>query len=90
MELALSEDQVQILDAIDTLAKPYAAVPIHDISFVAHPEWFRPREGLRRRLLTGRAAANASVIFTDSEAAPSKCTSRGVWYFNAWCTRRSL
>ena len=33
MELALSEDQVQILDAIDTLAKPYAAVPIHDISF---------------------------------------------------------
>ena len=43
------------------------AVTIHDISFVAHPEWFRPREGLRRRLLTGRAAANASVIFTDSE-----------------------
>ena len=33
MELALSEDQVQILDAIDTLAKPYASVPIHDISF---------------------------------------------------------
>jgi len=43
------------------------AVTIHDISFVAHPEWFRPREGLRRRLLTGRAAANASVIFTVSE-----------------------
>ena len=33
MELALSGDQVQILDAIDTLAKPYATVPIHDISF---------------------------------------------------------
>ena len=33
MELALSDDQVQILDAIDTLAKPYASVPIHDISF---------------------------------------------------------
>ncbi len=33
MELALSEDQVQILDAIDSLAKPYATVPIHDISF---------------------------------------------------------
>ena len=43
------------------------AVTIHDISFVAHPEWFRPREGLRRRLLTGRAAATARVIFTDSE-----------------------
>ncbi len=26
------------------------AVTIHDISFVAHPEWFRAREGLRRRL----------------------------------------
>jgi hypothetical protein len=33
MELAISDDQVQILDAIDTLAKPYAGVPIHDISF---------------------------------------------------------
>ena len=38
MELALSEDQVQILDAIDTLAKPYAAVPIHDISFALTSE----------------------------------------------------
>jgi glycosyltransferase involved in cell wall biosynthesis len=43
------------------------AVTIHDISFVAHPEWFRPREGLRRRVLTRRAATRASVIFTDSE-----------------------
>ena len=43
------------------------AVTIHDLSFVAHPEWFRPREGLRRRWLTRRAADLASVIFTDSE-----------------------
>ena len=43
------------------------AVTIHDISFIAHPEWFRPRERLRRRWLTGRAASTASVIFTDSE-----------------------
>jgi glycosyltransferase involved in cell wall biosynthesis len=43
------------------------AVTIHDISFVAHPEWFRPREGVRRRWLTRRAAENASVIFTDSD-----------------------
>jgi len=43
------------------------AVTIHDISFIAHPEWFRPRERLRRRFLTGRAAAAASVVFTDSE-----------------------
>ncbi len=38
MELALSEDQTQILDAIDTLAKPFASVPIHDISFALTSE----------------------------------------------------
>jgi glycosyltransferase involved in cell wall biosynthesis len=43
------------------------AVTIHDLSFVAHPEWFRLREGLRRRWLTARAAERASVVFTDSE-----------------------
>ncbi len=43
------------------------AVTIHDVSFFAHPEWFRPREGMRRRWLTGRAAAAASVVFTDSQ-----------------------
>ena len=42
------------------------AVTIHDISFVAHPEWFRAGEGLRRRWLTRRAAHTASVVFTDS------------------------
>lgn len=43
------------------------ALTIHDVSFFAHPEWFRVREGLRRRLLTSRAASAARVIFTDSE-----------------------
>jgi glycosyltransferase involved in cell wall biosynthesis len=43
------------------------AVTIHDISFIAHPEWFRPRERWRRRVLTTRAARTASVVFTDSE-----------------------
>jgi glycosyltransferase involved in cell wall biosynthesis len=43
------------------------AVTIHDISFVAHPEWFRAREGLRRRWLTRRAAHSAAVVFTDSQ-----------------------
>jgi hypothetical protein len=33
MHLALSEDQTQILDFIDSLTRPYAAVPMHDISF---------------------------------------------------------
>jgi glycosyltransferase involved in cell wall biosynthesis len=43
------------------------AVAIHDLSFAAHPEWFRPREGARRRLLTRQAARTAEVIFTISE-----------------------
>lgn len=33
MKLSLSEDQVQILDFIDSLAKPYASVPLHDTAF---------------------------------------------------------
>jgi glycosyltransferase involved in cell wall biosynthesis len=43
------------------------AVTIHDVSFAAHPEWFRPREGFRRRWLTRRTARSASVILTVSE-----------------------
>jgi glycosyltransferase involved in cell wall biosynthesis len=42
-------------------------VAIHDLSFVAHPEWFRLREGARRRLLSRRAAAKARAIITISE-----------------------
>ena len=42
-------------------------VAIHDLSFVAHPEWFRLREGARRRLLSRRAAAKARAVVTISE-----------------------
>lgn len=52
------------------------AVTIHDISFVAHPEWFRAREGLRRRLLTRRAAHTAAVVFTDSQFSRSELEAR--------------
>ena len=48
------------------------AVTIHDVSFSAHPEWFRFREGLRRRWLTRRAARAARVVFTDSEFSRSE------------------
>ena len=41
-------------------------VTIHDVSFLAHPEWFRRREGLRRRILTRRTAAKARAIITVS------------------------
>jgi len=48
------------------LATPIV-VAIHDLSFVAHPEWFRLREGARRRWLTGQAASRAAAVVTISE-----------------------
>jgi glycosyltransferase involved in cell wall biosynthesis len=40
---------------------------IHDVSFAAHPEWFRWREGLRRRALTRLSARRATRVLTVSE-----------------------
>lgn len=48
------------------------ALTIHDIAFAAHPEWFRIREGMRRRWLTRRCAEAAAVIFTVSEFSRSE------------------
>ncbi|MEQ1897245.1 MAG: glycosyltransferase family 1 protein [Vicinamibacterales bacterium] len=42
-------------------------VSIHDVSFAAHPEWFRLREGLRRRTLTRAAARRAATVLTLTE-----------------------
>jgi glycosyltransferase involved in cell wall biosynthesis len=42
-------------------------VTIHDVSFAAHPEWFRLREGLRRRWLTQQSAQRARAVITVSE-----------------------
>ena len=40
---------------------------IHDLSYIAHPEWFPLREGARRRFFTRHAAARARSILTISE-----------------------
>jgi len=40
---------------------------IHDVSFAAHPEWFRVREGARRRWLVRRTAHKAAAVITISE-----------------------
>jgi glycosyltransferase involved in cell wall biosynthesis len=40
---------------------------IHDLSFVAHPEWFRVREGVRRRWITQQTATTAAAVVTISE-----------------------
>ena len=42
-------------------------VAIHDVSFAAHPEWFRTLEGARRRWLTRQSASKASAVITISE-----------------------
>lgn len=39
-------------------------VSIHDVSFAAHPEWYRWREGLKRRLLVRSAAVRAARVLT--------------------------
>ncbi|HEY0284804.1 MAG TPA: glycosyltransferase family 1 protein [Vicinamibacterales bacterium] len=44
-------------------------VLVHDISFAAHPEWFRWKEGLRRRWLTRWSSSHATLVLTVSEAA---------------------
>ena len=38
MLLSLNDDQTQILDFLDSLAKPYAMVPMHDTSFALHSD----------------------------------------------------
>jgi glycosyltransferase involved in cell wall biosynthesis len=42
---------------------------VHDLSFMAHPEWFRAREGFRRRLLTRWSGHRAAQVLTVSDAA---------------------
>jgi len=49
-----------------TLGIP-SVVTLHDISFIAHPEWFGWREGPRRRWLAARSAAAARTVVTVSE-----------------------
>jgi glycosyltransferase involved in cell wall biosynthesis len=41
-------------------------VAIHDVSFAAHPEWYRWREGMRRRWLARLAARQARAVVTIS------------------------
>jgi glycosyltransferase involved in cell wall biosynthesis len=51
-----------------TLQAPIVVL-VHDLSFVSHPEWFRTREGLRRRLFTRWASQRATRVLTVSESA---------------------
>ena len=73
---AVARDRPDVFFAPAYTAPLLASIPlaltIHDISFVVHPEWFRFREGIRRRWLTRRSADTAAVVFTDSEFSRSE------------------
>ena len=76
---AVREDKPDVFFAPAYTAPLFLGIPfavtIHDVSFLAHPEWFRPRERWRRRILANRMAASASLIFTDSEFSRSEIAS---------------
>lgn len=73
-------------DTVDVLFSPAYSTPLltriprvvalHDISFAAHPEWFRAKEGLRRRVLARRSAAAARAVLTISEFSKREIVSR--------------
>jgi glycosyltransferase involved in cell wall biosynthesis len=68
---AVADDHLDVWFAPAYTAPLRLAVPtvvaIHDLSFVAHPEWFRLREGVRRRWLTSQSASRARSVITISE-----------------------
>jgi glycosyltransferase involved in cell wall biosynthesis len=67
---ALRRDRYEVLFAPGYTAPLTGSTPIalavHDVSFAAHPEWFRPRERWRRTWVTRRAARRARVVLTLS------------------------
>ena len=70
---ATKQDQLDVFFApgytAPLLLNTPTVVLVHDISFAAHPEWFRWKEGLRRRLLTRWSSHHAALVLTVSEGA---------------------
>ncbi len=73
---AASRDHLDLLFAPAYTAPLRLRVPtvvtIHDLSYAAHPEWFRLREGVRRRWITKQTAQRAARVITDSEFSRSE------------------
>jgi glycosyltransferase involved in cell wall biosynthesis len=67
---SIADDRLDVFFAPAYTAPLRLPVPtvltIHDVSYLAHPEWFRLREGIRRRWLTRHSAARAQAIITVS------------------------
>ena len=70
---AAKPDRLDVFFAPGYTAPLFLETPIvvlvHDVSFAAHPEWFRWKEGLRRRLLTRWSCDHARIVLTVSETA---------------------
>jgi glycosyltransferase involved in cell wall biosynthesis len=68
---AIAADRLDVFYAPAYTAPLRLTIPIvvliHDLSYVAHPEWFRFREGLRRRWLTAKTAHKAAAVIAPSE-----------------------
>jgi glycosyltransferase involved in cell wall biosynthesis len=68
---ALARDRADLLFSPAYTTPMLTSIPrvvtIHDVSFSAHPEWFRWREGARRRALARQAARRARAVITVSE-----------------------
>jgi glycosyltransferase involved in cell wall biosynthesis len=77
---ALADDAVDVLFSPAYSTPLFTSVPrvvaLHDLSFVAHPEWFSWREGLRRRVLARRASAAARAVVTISEFSRGEIVTR--------------
>src|SRR5688500_14054589 len=70
---AIRQDRLEVFFApgytAPLLQNTPTVVLVHDVSFTAHPEWFRWKEGLRRRWLTRWSADRAQLVLTVSDTA---------------------
>jgi glycosyltransferase involved in cell wall biosynthesis len=77
---ALRRDRPDVLFSPAYTAPLATSVPVvltvHDLSFVAHPEWFPVTTAWRQRLLTTLAARRARRVLTDSEFSRGEIVSR--------------
>jgi glycosyltransferase involved in cell wall biosynthesis len=76
LPLALRRDRLDVFFAPGYSAPLMAGLPVvltvHDLSFLAHPEWFRWRERTRRRWLTALSASRATRVLTVSQFSKSE------------------
>ncbi len=68
---AARDDRLDVFFAPQYTAPVRLRVPtvvaMHDVSFCAHPEWFRTREGIRLRALARASARRARAVVTISQ-----------------------